>query len=109
MRLNSSSLCVPLLLAVLLVGPQDGIACKCAPKRPACEVLESSAAVFVGVVTDTGPTITALQSEFRRKLGPDEIERLENADEVSLSDAKQIWAKLLPKKALPALGRARTE
>jgi hypothetical protein len=69
----------------------------------------NSSIVFIGTVTDTGPTIGALQAEFRRKLSQKEIERLENSGDLSLSDAKRIWERLLPKEAHARLKRARTE
>ena len=96
------------LTCVLLFLPACAFACKCAPARPVCEDVRDSSVVFVGTVTDTGPTIEAVLAEFRKKFSQKEIEAIENSDDLSLPAEKALWRRMMPEEARSSLRRVRT-
>jgi carboxypeptidase family protein len=95
----------------LLLGGDAVYACSCVRRGAACEVLQQTPLVFLGTVTDTGPSLDDIGQDVMRKLKltPAQIETLENGGQLPLEEAKRALARLLPKEAQSRLKKARTQ
>ncbi len=72
------------------------------------ESWSAGATVFLGTVTDTGPTPAAFEAELHRKFSARELEHIENSKPVPDAHAKKLWKRMFPKQAHQHLSLVRT-
>jgi hypothetical protein len=100
-----------ILFVALFSGGDAVYACKCAGRQPACEVFQRTPLVFLGTVTDQGPSLDDVMQDLMSKLRltPAQIERLESGAQLPVEETKRALAPLLPKEAQSRLKRARSQ
>jgi hypothetical protein len=98
-----------IIFAAVLLPEYVAYACTCVRRGAACEVFQQTPLVFLGTVTDAGPSVWNLSKELLPKLTPAQNKRLEDGEELSLEEAKAMWARMLPKDARAKLKRVHGE
>lgn len=78
-------------------------------QQAACEVFPRTPLVFLGTVTDVGPSLDDVMRDLRRNLTPAQVKKLESGAEMSFDEAKRAFASLLPKEAQSKLKNVRTQ
>jgi hypothetical protein len=96
------------LIALALLAIPSAQACKCVPSPPpTLQDWLSKEILFLGTVTDTGPTLADFNKMLQRKFSAKELDEFESTQDLALK--KRFSKRILPKSAHIRLEKAQTD